>query len=153
MEISKGKQSTGCSSSSVPSFIAPDGTVCRVTAKTSAKTGKHGSAKVHLVGVDPVTGKRFECILSASEAANVCTTAPAPTAIDPSTRAVAALIKYAHANGSFPFSALADEIPAVRQEAIRAALPTGVVGSRAELILTTAIVCAIFERKYHTKKV
>ena len=44
---------------------------CYVTAASFSKPGKHGSAKVILKGIDPVTQLTYECVLHAGELVDV----------------------------------------------------------------------------------
>merc|ERR1719473_817757 len=39
---------------------------CKIVELSSSKTGKHGHAKVHFVGIDIFTGKKYEDICPAS---------------------------------------------------------------------------------------
>ncbi|OON18352.1 translation initiation factor eIF-5A [Opisthorchis viverrini] len=49
-----------CSSLRVNGFVVMKGRPCQITSMSVSKTGKHGAAKVHLVGVDIFTGKKYE---------------------------------------------------------------------------------------------
>jgi len=40
---------------------------CKVVDYSKAKTGKHGSAKIHVVGVDVITGKKYDDIFQSSQ--------------------------------------------------------------------------------------
>lgn len=40
------------------------GVPCIVQSMSTAKTGKHGSAKCMITGIDPITGQKFECVLN-----------------------------------------------------------------------------------------
>jgi hypothetical protein len=47
--------------------ISVEGRRVKVIDVASSKTGKHGSAKTHLVGIDLETGKKVERVVSSSE--------------------------------------------------------------------------------------
>ncbi|MEM1532668.1 MAG: translation initiation factor IF-5A [Desulfurococcaceae archaeon] len=49
------------------SFVVIDGEPCRVVEATKAKTGKHGSAKVHLVAVGIFTGSKKTLVAPADQ--------------------------------------------------------------------------------------
>jgi len=40
---------------------------CKIVETSTSKTGKHGSAKVHFVGLDIFTGKKYETIADSKE--------------------------------------------------------------------------------------
>ncbi len=49
-----------CSSLRKNGFVVIKGFACKVVDMSTSKTGKHGHAKVHLVGIDIFTGKKYE---------------------------------------------------------------------------------------------
>jgi len=49
-----------CSSLRKGGFVVLKGFPCKIMEMSTSKTGKHGHAKVHLVGVDIFTGKKYE---------------------------------------------------------------------------------------------
>lgn len=49
-----------CSALRKGGFVCLKGHPCKVVDMSTSKTGKHGSAKVNLVGVDIFTGKKYE---------------------------------------------------------------------------------------------
>ncbi|KAI0986232.1 hypothetical protein GJ496_006708 [Pomphorhynchus laevis] len=53
---------TQCSALRKGGFVVIKNRPCRITETSTSKTGKHGHAKVHLVGVDLFTGKKLEDI-------------------------------------------------------------------------------------------
>ncbi|XP_061351952.1 eukaryotic translation initiation factor 5A-4-like [Gastrolobium bilobum] len=46
---------------------------CKVVEVSTSKTGKHGHAKCHFVGIDIFTGKKLEDIVPSSHNCDVCT--------------------------------------------------------------------------------
>jgi len=51
-----------CSAFRKGEFIVLKGRPCKVVEMSTSKTGKHGHAKVHVVGLDIFTGKKYEDI-------------------------------------------------------------------------------------------
>ena len=49
-----------CSSLRKGGFVVIKGFPCKIMDMSTSKTGKHGHAKVHLVGIDIFTGKKYE---------------------------------------------------------------------------------------------
>eukprot|EP01107_Rhizomastix_libera_P006816 TRINITY_DN20_c0_g1_i2.p1 TRINITY_DN20_c0_g1~~TRINITY_DN20_c0_g1_i2.p1 ORF type:complete len:155 (+),score=32.91 TRINITY_DN20_c0_g1_i2:24-488(+) len=49
-----------CSSLRKNGFVMLKGNPCKISDMSTSKTGKHGHAKVHLVGYDIFTNKRYE---------------------------------------------------------------------------------------------
>ena len=48
-----------------------NGFPCKIESMSTAKTGKHGNAKIHLVGIDINTGKKYEDICPANHNVDV----------------------------------------------------------------------------------
>eukprot|EP01105_Mastigella_eilhardi_P023085 TRINITY_DN5780_c0_g1_i2.p1 TRINITY_DN5780_c0_g1~~TRINITY_DN5780_c0_g1_i2.p1 ORF type:complete len:696 (+),score=124.75 TRINITY_DN5780_c0_g1_i2:840-2927(+) len=49
-------------------YVIINGVACKVSDVAASKTGKHGSAKVHIVAVDPATGAKHTLLAPASSA-------------------------------------------------------------------------------------
>lgn len=49
-----------CSSLRKNGFVVLKGFPCKIVDMSTSKTGKHGGAKVHLVGIDIFTGKKYD---------------------------------------------------------------------------------------------
>ncbi|KAG2387365.1 hypothetical protein C9374_001697 [Naegleria lovaniensis] len=48
------------------SYVVVQGRACKIDDYSTSKPGKHGSAKMHIVGVDIFTGKKYEAIAPTS---------------------------------------------------------------------------------------
>lgn len=66
-------QPTKCSSLRQNGFAMIQDHPCKIVSMTTSKTGKHGGAKVHLVGIDIFTDRKYEELCMSTANMNVPT--------------------------------------------------------------------------------
>lgn len=51
---------TQCSSLQMGDYICINDKPCKIVDRTASKTGKHGGCKIHFIGIDIFTDKKYE---------------------------------------------------------------------------------------------
>ena len=60
-----------CSSLRKGGHVVINGFPCKIVDMSTSKTGKHGHAKIHMVGIDIFTGKKYEDLCPSTHNMNV----------------------------------------------------------------------------------